>query len=60
MTKKITSYQEDLIKALKAPREAAAYLSAAIEGGDKEVFLLAMRNMAQAYGEMSTIAKKRI
>jgi len=58
MTKKITSYQEDLIEALKDPREAAAYLNAAIEDGDKEVFLLAMRNVAQAHGGMSTIAKK--
>ncbi|MEK7773756.1 MAG: transcriptional regulator, partial [Deltaproteobacteria bacterium] len=58
MTKKITSYQEDLIEALKDPREAAVYLNAAIEDGDKEVFLLAMRNVAQAHGGMSAIAKK--
>lgn len=58
MTKKITSYQEDLIKALKDPIEAAAYLNAAIEDGDREVFLLAMRNVAQAHGGMSAIAKK--
>jgi len=60
MTKKITSYQQDLIEALKDPREAAAYLSAAVEDGDKKVILLAMQNMAQAHGEMSTTAKKRI
>ncbi len=58
MTKKITSYQEDLIEALKDPLEAAAYLNAAIEDGNKEVFLLAMRNVAQAHGGMSAIAKK--
>ncbi len=59
MTKN-TSYQEDLIEALKGPREAAAYLDAAIEDGDKEVLLLAMRNVDRAHGGMSTIAKKRI
>ncbi|MBI5826875.1 MAG: putative addiction module antidote protein [Deltaproteobacteria bacterium] len=58
MTKKNTSYQEDLIEALKDPREAAVYLNAAIEDGNKEVFLLAMRNVAQAHGGMSAIAKK--
>jgi len=58
MTKKITSYQEDLIESLKDPREAAEYLNAAIKDGDKEVFLLAMRNVAQAHGGMSAIAKK--
>lgn len=58
MSKKITSYQEDLIEALKDPREAAEYLNAAIEDGDKEVFLLAMRNVILAHGGMSTIAKK--
>lgn len=58
MTKKITGYQEDLIESLKDPREAAEYLNAAIEDGDKEVFLLAMRNVAQAHGGMTAIAKK--
>ncbi|MEK6759317.1 MAG: addiction module antidote protein [Deltaproteobacteria bacterium] len=58
MTKKNTSYQEDLIESLKEPSEAAAYLNAAIEDGDKEVFLLAMRNVALAHGGMTTIAKK--
>ncbi|HLE17450.1 MAG TPA: hypothetical protein VI728_04100 [Syntrophales bacterium] len=60
MIKKTTSYQEDLIEALKCPREAVAYLNAAIEDGDKEVFLLALRNVAQAHGEMSTSATKRM
>lgn len=52
------SYQEDLIEALKDPIEAAAYLNAAIEDGDREVFLLALRNVAQAHGGMTSIAKK--
>src|SRR3972149_356591 len=55
---KATSYQEDLIEALKDPKEAAAYLNAAIEEGDREVFLLALRNVAQAHGGMSVLAKK--
>lgn len=55
---KITTYQEDLIEALKNPKEAATYLNAAIEDGDREVFLLALRNVALAHGGMSTIARK--
>ena len=45
------SYQEDLIEALKDPEEALGYLKAAIEESDMpEVFLLALRNVAEAHG----------
>ena len=50
MAKKITVYQEDLIEALKDPREAVAYLSAAMEEDDRALFLLALRNVAEAHG----------
>lgn len=55
MAKKSTSYQEDLIEALKDSSEAAAYLSAAIEEGDRELFLLALRNVAEAHGGMAAV-----
>ena len=58
MAKTTTSYQKDLIEALKDPYEAAAYLNAAIEEGDREVFLLALRNMAEANGGMGAVAAK--
>ncbi len=58
MTEKETTYQEDLLVSLKDPQEAAAYLNAAIEDGDRAVFLLALRNVAAAHGGMSTIAEK--
>lgn len=58
MAKKITSYQEDLIEALKDPREAAAYLNAAMEENDRAVFLLALRNVAEAHGGMTSVAKE--
>ncbi|MFA4828226.1 MAG: addiction module antidote protein [Thermodesulfovibrionales bacterium] len=51
-------YQEDLIQSLKNSREAAAYLNAAIEEGDRELFLLALRNIAEAQGGVSAIAEK--
>ena len=53
-----TEYQNDLIEALKDPIEAAAYLNAALEEGDKETFLLALRNIAEANGGMKAVADK--
>ena len=53
-----SDYQKDLIEALQDPQEAAAYLNAAIEEGDRETFLLALRNVAEAHGGMKTIAEK--
>jgi len=47
-----------LIEALADPREAAAYLDAALEEGDRAVFLVAIRNVIKALGGMSHIARK--
>ena len=51
-------YQEYLNKVLADPLEAAGYLNAAMEEGDKELFLLALRNVAEArLGGMSKLAE---
>ncbi|NJK29298.1 MAG: hypothetical protein HC790_06825 [Acaryochloridaceae cyanobacterium CSU_3_4] len=42
------SYQEDLLKSLQNPEEAAAYLNAALADGNEHVFLLALQNVAGA------------
>lgn len=55
---KKTAYQKDLIESLADPYEAAAYLNAAIEDGDRAVFLLAIRNVAEAHGGMAALAEK--
>jgi len=52
------SYHEDLIKALKNPEEAAGYLNAALEEGDYQFFLVALRNVAEAHGGMLMLSKK--
>ena len=57
MSKASTSYQEGLVTDLARPEEAAAYLNAALEDGDKNVFLLALRDIAEAKG-MSHVSKK--
>lgn len=53
MAKRTKSYQDTLIESLKYPEEAAAYLNAALEesaGDAEELFLLALRNVAEAHG----------
>ncbi|MGB5441496.1 MAG: transcriptional regulator, partial [Gammaproteobacteria bacterium] len=56
--KKSQPYQEYLIEALADPVEAAGYLNAAIEDGDKALFLLALSNVAEArLGGMSKLAE---
>ena len=43
-------YEEGLRAALANAEEAAAYLNAALEEGDQAVFLLALRDIAEARG----------
>ena len=42
-------YEEGLLADLADPVEAAAYLNAAIEDGDQQVFLLALRDVTEAH-----------
>jgi probable addiction module antidote protein len=43
-------YEDGLKASLTNPEEAAAYLNAALEENDQEVFLLALRDIAEARG----------
>ncbi len=45
-------YHESLIQSLKDPIESAEYLNAVLEEGDKKMFLVALRNVAEARGGM--------
>jgi probable addiction module antidote protein len=52
------SHRECLIKELKEdPELASEYLNAALEGGDKKAFLMALRNVIEARGGMTKIAR---
>ena len=51
-------YQEDLIESLKDPEEASEYLNAALEAGDKQAFLLALKNVLDAQGGMTRVSGK--
>ncbi|MBY0544787.1 MAG: putative addiction module antidote protein [Gammaproteobacteria bacterium] len=57
MSKSI-DYQSYLIQTLTDPDEAAGYLNAALEGGDLDVFLLALKNVVTAHGGMKILAEK--
>jgi DNA-binding phage protein len=50
------SYRDGLLKDLASPAEAAAYLDAALENGGQNVFLIALRDPAEAR-EMAALAK---
>ena len=50
MTKASVKYEDGLKKALADPEEAAAYLNAALEDGSQDVFLMALRDVAEARG----------
>ena len=43
-------YDKHLLKSLKDPVEAAAYLNAALEESDPAIFLMAYYNVARAHG----------
>ena len=50
-------FQSSLVGGLRDPKEAAAYLDAALEAGDRGAFLLAIRNVIDALGGMTQIAR---
>ncbi|MBI4412011.1 MAG: putative addiction module antidote protein [Deltaproteobacteria bacterium] len=52
------SYRDWLIESLKDPKEAAGYLTACLEDGDPDVFLLALRDVAEAFGGIAKLSKK--
>ena len=55
------SYDEGLLKALKDPEEARAYLEVALEceaSGEIDGLLLALRDVAQAQGGIGALAER--
>lgn len=48
---KSRSYQQELMGYLQDPERAVAYLNAALEEGDSELFLVALQNVAKASGK---------
>ena len=55
--KKRVNYHDDLMKDLKDRKKALGYLNAALRQGDKEAFLLALKDVAEAWGGLSKLAR---
>ena len=55
---KSIDYHNYLIKTLKEPSEAAGYLNAALDDGDIDGFLEALRNVVEAHGGMTKLSEK--
>ena len=60
MSKLTKSYRESLLQDLQDPKEAAAYLTAALDEGDSAVFLLALRDVADAHGLQAVAHKAQL
>ncbi len=58
MMGKTRNYKIHLDERLKDPKEAAGYLNAALEDDDPHVFLLALKDVADAMGGMSQLSDK--
>jgi probable addiction module antidote protein len=60
MPKAVKKYTDSLNESLKDPKEAAAYLNTHLEDNDsdsEELFLMALRDVAKAYG-VADVAEK--
>src|SRR5258708_31025252 len=57
LTVKTESYREGLLESLNNPEEAAHYLNACLEDEDARVFLLALRDVADAHGGIRALSR---
>src|SRR5260370_37626162 len=57
LTSKTEYYREGLLESLKNPDEAADYLNACLEDEDDRVFLLALRDVADAHGGIRALSR---
>lgn len=53
---RLRSYKKDLVKQLRDPEFAAEYLSQMLEEKDPEAFLVALRDVVEAYGGIGALA----
>ena len=59
MRKNFITHEEHLKKRFqKNPLEAVEYLNAALEDTDRRVFLLALKDVAKAFGGMTKLSRK--
>lgn len=51
-------FHEYVREAIRDPKDAAEYLSAAAEDGDNAVFLLALKDVLDVHGSLSALSRK--
>ena len=56
-TVKTESYRESLLESLRNPEDAAQYLNACLEDEDARVFLMALRDLADARGGLRALSR---
>jgi len=54
---KTEPYRKSLLESLRNPDEAAQYLNACLEDEDARVFLLALRDVAEAHGGIRALSR---
>lgn len=54
----LRDFRDWLLEDLKDPKAAVGYLNAALEDDDRRVFLLALRDVADAWGGMKKLSTK--
>ena len=57
ITSNTESYREGLLESLRNPDDAAHYLNACLEDEDARVFLLALRDVADAHGGIRVLSR---
>jgi probable addiction module antidote protein len=55
---RLRNYKEDLLERLKNPEYAAEYLARVLAEKDKAAFLVALKDVVEATGGMSAMAKR--
>ena len=55
---KLKNYKDGLLKELQDPEYASEYLAQALESGDQATFLLALRDVVEAGGGATVVAKQ--
>jgi probable addiction module antidote protein len=57
LTVKTEPYRESLLESLRNPDEAAEYLNGCLQDEDARVFLLALRDVAEAHGGVGALSR---
>jgi probable addiction module antidote protein len=55
---RLNNYKDDLLERLRDPEYAAEYLAQVLAEEDSDAFLLALKDVVEAYGGIGSLAKR--